>query len=208
MDDRPGSRLLNRALLAVLGLSGLTAGTWIAGTGLAARGDLPYELPAWWPRWHPRAELVDWLAATEVRDRGWWPAAVLAALALGLLAHACWLLAQPPRAPRSLPVPTPTPDDAAETPHHTLRTSALTQVMTAQAAGLPGVRRARVRLTGNRRRPRARLTLVLAPDASPRAVLTALTHGPLADAHHSTGLPGLRSGLHLSVASRTARRAR
>ncbi|MBC3981834.1 hypothetical protein H8N01_04455 [Streptomyces sp. AC536] len=211
MEVSRGRHWLNRTLLALLGIAGLAAGCWVAVAGLDARGQLPFALPSWWPSGHPRAAFTDRLEATGLRDHGWWPAAVLGCLTLGLLLLAGWLLAQTgPREPRRLHLPAPgAPARAKPTPHApTLRTSALSGVMAAQVTDLPGVRRARVRLTGGPRRPRARMTVVLDAGADPRAVLTALYTGPLTHARHSAGLCHLRSGLRLRVATPGTRRTR
>ncbi|MFF5721652.1 alkaline shock response membrane anchor protein AmaP [Streptomyces buecherae] len=211
MEVSRGRHWLNRPLLALLGMAGLAAGCWVAVMGLDARGQLPFTLPSWWPSGHPRAAFTDRLEATGLRDHGWWPAAVLGCLTLGLLLLAGWLLTQTgPREPRRLPLPTPGALGRAKPAPHapTLRTSALSGVMAAQVTDLPGVRRARVRLTGGPRRPRARMTVVLDTSADPRALLTALHTGPLAHARHSAGLPHLHSGLRLRVATPGTRRAR
>ncbi|MBB5933779.1 hypothetical protein [Streptomyces zagrosensis] len=215
MGGNPVRHWLNRAVLALLGLAGLVGGGWTTGTSLDARGELPFALPPWWPRWHPRTELTDWLESTELRDQGWWPAAVLGCLTVGLLVLAYWLLVQTgPREPRRLALPGPasgterSTGTAARAPRPSLRTAALSHAMAAQAADVPGVRRARVRLTGGPRRPRARLTVILDTGADPRAVLTALCTGPIADAQRCAGLDDLRSGLRLRVAPHGTRRTR
>ncbi|MFE6776365.1 hypothetical protein [Streptomyces sp. NPDC057702] len=216
MDVSPGRHWLNRPLLALLGLAALAVGGWVAMTGLDARDRLPFALPSWWPRWHPRTELVDWLDSTGLRERDWWPAAVLGCLTLGLLLLACWLLTQAgPREPRHLPLTSPAPHTTGDArltapapSRSVLRTAALSRVMAAQVAGLPGVRRARVRLSGGPRRPRARMTVVLDAGADPRAVLAAVCGGPLAQARHSADLPHLRSGLRLRGANPSPRRIR
>jgi hypothetical protein len=69
----------------------------------------------------------------------------------------------------------------------------------AQAAGLPGVRRARARLVGSATAPALRVTLWLADDADVRAVLRRLDEDVLATARSALELPELPVAVRLEL---------
>lgn len=193
---------VNRALLALAGLAALCSGLWLTAASPLVRDGLPARLPSWWHLPGPGARLADSVAApvSGLSDAAWWTPAVIATLAVLLLALLWWLAAQSgPRRPGAL--------DLAG-PGQRLSSRALSQVLTTEVAAVPEVARARVRLSGRRLgRLRARLTVVLEPDAEPGPVLERVAGGPLVHARDSAGLEELPCVIRMRVASHRTHRA-
>ncbi|MFF8960898.1 alkaline shock response membrane anchor protein AmaP [Streptomyces sp. NPDC014894] len=188
-------RVVNRVVLALAGLVLVCGG----GAVLAAGAGL--GVPSWWP-WHGRRDvLLSTADRMRWRDEGWWWPTVIAALAVLVLLALWLLLAQLRRArPAEIVV------DSGDGEGARLRGSALENVLGSEAESLPGVERARVRLTGRRERPAARLGLRLEPFASPAATLDGLTSGALARARESAGAAELPAEVRLKEAKHRARR--
>ncbi|MEV7091053.1 hypothetical protein AB0O07_35210 [Streptomyces sp. NPDC093085] len=167
---------VNRTLLTVAG-AGLTgAGLW-ALTGNAAVRE---RLPRGWPAAGPDLVLADRGALARAREHGWWTPTVIAVLAVAVLALAWWLLAQVrTRQPGVVALPVPGLG---------VRAGALARAMTEQTERLPGVARARVRLSGRPRRLLATVDVHPEPDADPARLLASLAAGVVADAR-SSGAP-------------------
>ncbi|MFI6108723.1 alkaline shock response membrane anchor protein AmaP [Streptomyces sp. NPDC051310] len=170
-------RTVNRALVGLAGLVLLCVG----GAVLAAGLDL--GVPSWWPWRGPDAVLL----AEDRRGTGdWrWPVAVAVLAALVLLALV-WLLAQL-RRQRLTEVLVDTGDGEGAV----LQGRTLEDAVESEAETLDGVASARVRLTGRRTAPEARVSLTLEPHASPAATLTHLSSEALGHARTSAGLPVL-----------------
>lgn len=185
-------RIVNRVLLALVGLS-------LIGLGLAAllaALDLPrrwgFDLPSGWSWRAPEDVLLARADRVQWRDEGWWWPVVIGGLALLLLLALWWLLAQLRR--RHLnEVLVDTGDDVGAL----VRGRAMEDVVTAEAEALPGVDRARVTLLGRRTRPRARVGLLLGPDARPGEVVDRLDAEALEHARSSTGLAELPTEVRL-----------
>ncbi|HET6858524.1 MAG TPA: hypothetical protein VFH94_15720, partial [Streptomyces sp.] len=193
---RPLRDGVNRALAALLGIAALGGGAWLTVTGLTR------ESPSWgswatgaswWPRPGDglRPGAPDWNAPVTL--------VVVSGVMVGLL---CWLAAQAPaRRPRRLALPRPALH---------LSTRALTRAVRADAEAVPGVARARVRLSGNARRGRSRLALavLLEPGAGPAAVLAGLSGEPLRAARTAAGAGQLALSVRFRVRSHRTRRTR
>ncbi|TDU03562.1 hypothetical protein EDD99_2001 [Streptomyces sp. 846.5] len=158
-------RVVNRILLALVGLVLLAGGALLLAGGLYLNHRHHAVLaPADRVRW--RGE--DW----------WWPT-VFAGLAVVALLSLSWMVAQL----RTGTADRITVPDLADLPVR-LRGAALARAVTDEAEQIPGVSRARVRILGG---PRARIALTLAPGAAPGPVLHELAAGPLAHARRSVG---------------------
>ncbi|MEY9212414.1 alkaline shock response membrane anchor protein AmaP [Thermobifida halotolerans] len=190
----------NRILLALIGLVLLVGGLLALAGGLDLYRRWGLALPGGWPWSNPRGTLLDRAALTGLTDQFWWwlvPTVLLALLALW------WLLGR--RGQPDLEIPPPggtTPDGGT-----TLDGGALADAIADDTARLPDVDRARARITGGARRPRALVAVTLTPRGAPMAVLRRLWSGPLRRAVHSTGWDALPAEARFRVARHRTRRA-
>ncbi|WP_314172937.1 alkaline shock response membrane anchor protein AmaP [Streptomyces winkii] len=185
-------RSVNRVLLAV-------AGVLLLATGLAALVggfDLPrhwnFDLPSGWPWARPDDVLLSDADRTRWRSESWWWPAVLGGLGLAVILLLSWLLAQLRRR-RLGEVLVESGDGEGAL----LRGRALSNVLEAEAASLPGVDKAAVRLTGRRTTPRASVELLLSAHAEPGPVLGRVTGEALEHARTSASLDGLPAEVRL-----------
>lgn len=195
---------VNRVLLALVGLALLAGGllALVGGLDPARRWNLP--LPAGWPLADPHGVLLSNADRTRWTAQGWWWPAVTALLAAVLLLCLWWLLAQlRHRGPQRLPVGRAEGEQAT-----VLRGGALRDAIAAEASRLPGVRRARVRLTGRPGSPGAGLLVVLTPEGEPDFVLRDLLRGPLENARRTAGLDRLPAEARLRVVGHPGPRVR
>ncbi|MFJ8001860.1 alkaline shock response membrane anchor protein AmaP [Streptomyces sp. NPDC096310] len=188
-------RLVNRVLLALIGLILLCAGGMVlaAGTGL--------PVPSWWPYAGPRGVLLSRADRMRYRGDDWWWPAVIAVLAVLVVLTLWWLLAQLRRA--RLPEVLIRDGDGEGA---VLRGRALENVVADDAESLDGVARAAVRLTGRRTSPSARVHLLLEPHAGPGETLRRLSDGSLAHARSSAGLASLPAEVRLGAVKHRAER--
>ncbi|MGW4660325.1 alkaline shock response membrane anchor protein AmaP [Streptomyces sp. NPDC004279] len=199
MTPRP---VLNRTLLALIGLVLLGGGLLIITAGLDLYSSHNLAPPAGWPLTTPDDILLSSADRVRWSSQGWWwwPA-VIAALVLITALALSWLLAQLSRRHQGgIPVGSP-PQEGVE-----LRARTLSDAIAKEAGALPGVQHATVRITGRLAHPRAHITLSLTPQGTPEAVLHTLCKGPLRTAHQS-GLPPLPTEARLRVTPHKARRA-
>ncbi|MFI6339628.1 hypothetical protein [Streptomyces sp. NPDC050535] len=157
---RPG---LNRAVLATVGLVLLLGGVWLAITPASWAPSLPGR----WPDPGSHTALLDAERLTGLRTHGWWTPTVMAASIAATVLFALWCAGQLRGGSRPL-VPLSAPGSA-------LRTRALEDVVTQQAAAIGGVARCRTRVLVRRRHLYVRLHVWLQPSATPAAVLPDLT---------------------------------
>ncbi|MEV5319007.1 alkaline shock response membrane anchor protein AmaP [Streptomyces sp. NPDC052687] len=177
---------VNRLLLGLLGLVLLVLGGSVLAVGLGA------PAPSWWIHQGRDDVLLGAGERTRWRDSGWWWPVVIAVLAV-LLLLALWWLAAVLRRHRLTEVLVDTGD--GEGAH--LRGRALEDALETETAGLDGVARAHVRLTGRRTAPKTRVRLLLEPDADPGTALRDLTDRPLDHARESAGLAALPAEVRL-----------
>ncbi|MGW1963571.1 alkaline shock response membrane anchor protein AmaP [Streptomyces sp. NPDC001935] len=183
MTPRP---VLNRSLLALVGLVLLGGGLLIlfAGLDIYLRHDL--APPPRWPLTTPHDVLLGSADRARWSSQGWWWPAVIALLALVTLLALWWLLAQLRRRhPGALPVGGTPPQEGIE-----LRDQALSVAIGADVGALPGVEAATVRIQGASAPPRPHVTLTLTPQGQPGAIIEALHAGPLRTASRSGSPPG------------------
>ncbi|MBW1603665.1 alkaline shock response membrane anchor protein AmaP [Streptomyces sp. JJ66] len=188
-------KTVNRLLLALAGLLLLALGL----AALAAAADLPRRLGVTPPEGYSwtgpdEVPLTD-ADRTQWRDESWWWWAVFAVLGVLVLLLLWWLGAQL----RSRRVRTVLVDSGDGAGAH-VRGATLEDAMAAEADGLRGVRRTRVGLGGRQRAPRARVGLLLDPDARPAHVVRELRDGPLEHARTSAGLATLPAEARLRAA--------
>lgn len=185
-------RSVNRVLLALIGLLLLALGL----TVLVAGFDLPrhwnFSLPSGWPWDGPDEVLLSDADRTRWRSESWWWPAVLGGLGLLVILLLWWLLAQLRRRRLGEVLVESGQGEGA-----LLRGKALSNVLEAEAASLPGVDDAAVRLSGRRTAPRASVELLLAPHAEPGPVLGRVTGEALEHARASASLDGLPAELRL-----------
>lgn len=187
---------VNRILLALAGVLLLGGGLLVLAGGLDLYRRWNLTPPAGWPLSAPHDVLLSRADRTRWTDESWWWPTVIAALALVVLLSLWWLLAQRhQRRPGRLLVGGTPPQDGVE-----LRDQALNDALAADAGRLPGVHRAKARMTGRPTRPQAGLTLTLTPDNAPTAVLDDLRRGPLEHARESAGWEHLPAEARLRVA--------
>ncbi|MGW1979961.1 alkaline shock response membrane anchor protein AmaP [Streptomyces sp. NPDC001889] len=179
--------VVNRVLLGLAGLV-LTA---VGGAVLAAGTGL--SVPSWWPWYGPRDVLLRTADRVRWRDESWWWPAVIGGLAV-LVLLALWLLLAQLRRRRLSEVLV----DSGDGEGARLRGRALEGALEGEAGALEGVERARVRLTGRRGEPVARVGLVLEPHASPARTLERLTSEAVAHARDSASLPALPTEARLT----------
>ncbi|MGW0607038.1 alkaline shock response membrane anchor protein AmaP [Streptomyces sp. NPDC002644] len=188
-------RIVNRVLLGLIGLVLLVVGGSVLAVGLGAPS------PGWWIHQGRDDVLLTAAERTRWRDQGWWWPVVFAVLAV-LLVLALWWLTRSVQRHRLAVVTVDTGDDEGAA----LRARALENSVAAEAAGLDGVDRARVRLTGRRRTPRMRMGVRLDPDADPGRTLDRLTSETLAHARASVGLTSLPSEIRMRAVKRRPER--
>ncbi|MFF8267642.1 alkaline shock response membrane anchor protein AmaP [Streptomyces sp. NPDC016562] len=194
---------VNRILLALTGVVLFGAGLLMLAGGFDLYRRWNLRPPQDWPLSTPHAVLLSEAGRTRWTDEGWWWPVVIAALAVVVLLALWWLLAQLRRThPGPLPVGGPTATDGVE-----LREGALSDALAADVRRQPGVRDARVRMTGRADRPEAHVDLVLTPGSEPGPVLEALCEGPVERARRSTGRARLRARARLGVARHKPHRA-
>ncbi|ANW20832.1 alkaline shock response membrane anchor protein AmaP [Streptomyces clavuligerus] len=188
-------RAVNRVVL------GLAGAVLVCGAGAALAAGAGLDVPSWWP-WHgPRDVPLSTADRERWRDESWWWPTVAAVLAV-LVLLALWLLLAQLRRGRLAELRV-AGDDGGD---GLIRGRALERVLQAEAESLPGVARARVRLTGRRREPRAGVGLLLEPHASPEETLTRLASGAVEHARASAGLVELPAEARLRAARHGARR--
>lgn len=194
-------RSVNRVLLALIGLLLLALGL----TLLLGGFDLVRQLglPAGWPWSEPDDVLLAESERTRWRSESWWWSSVIAALAV-LTALLLWWFLAVLRRRRLGEVVVDTGDGESAL----LRGRALSSVLEAEAASLPGVDRAAVRLTGRRTAPRAGVELLLSAHAEPGPVLGHLSDEALENARSSASLEALPAEVRLRAAAHPPQRVR
>ncbi|WP_327749074.1 alkaline shock response membrane anchor protein AmaP [Streptomyces europaeiscabiei] len=188
-------RIVNRVLLATVGLVLLVVGGAVLAVGLGV------DPPSWWPHDGRKDVLLGDAERTRWHDSGWWWPTVIAVLAL-LVLLALWWLTAVLRRHRLDEVLVDTGDGEGAL----LRGRALEGVLTTEAAEADGVDRARTRLTGRRNAPEARVSLLLQPRVNPGVALHTLTTEALAHARDSAGLAALPAEVRLQGAKHRAER--
>ncbi|WP_405800269.1 alkaline shock response membrane anchor protein AmaP [Streptomyces sp. NBC_01506] len=188
-------RVVNRVLLGLVGLALLCVGGGVLATGLGV------SVPSWWPYTGKKDVLLSEADRDRWSDQGWWWPVVIAVLAVLVLLTLWWLLSQLRRA-RLAEVLVESGDGEGAL----LRGRALENVLQSEAQSLEGVSRARVRLTGRRSAPEARVKLLLEPHVAPGEALEGLTGEAVAHARDSAGLDALPTEARLRAAKHRARR--
>jgi hypothetical protein len=191
---------VNRALLGLLGLGLFALGGGVLLGGLDLQRHWGFGMPGWWPFRGPDDVVLGTEGRTRWREEGWWWPTVIAVLAVLLALLLWWLFAQ--RRHRLGQVLVDSEDGAAAR----LDGRTLEDVIEEEAQALDGVSRARVRLTGRRTAPAARVRLLLEPHADPERILGQLTRETLAHARDSAGLDRLPSKVRLREARHHADR--
>ncbi|MFD9069462.1 MULTISPECIES: alkaline shock response membrane anchor protein AmaP [Streptomyces] len=188
-------RRLNRVLLGLAGLALVLVGGSVLAVGLGV------EPPSWWV--HDRRDdvLLSDADRARWRDDGWWWPTVIAVLAVIVLLALWWLTAQLRRR-RLAEVLVETGDGEGAL----LRGRAMENVLAGEASALDGVERARVRLTGRRNAPEARVGLLLAAEAVPAEALRGTCEEALAHARDSAGLERLPATVELRAVKHRAER--
>lgn len=196
-------RSVNRVLLALAGLLLLALGLAL----LAGGFDLPRQwnlaMPSGWPWTEPDDVLLSESDRTRWRSESWWWSSVIAALAVLVVLMLWWLLAGLRRR-RLGEVLVESGDGEGAL----LRGRALSNVLEVEAASLPGVDSAAVRLTGRRTAPRACVELLLSAHAEPGPVLGRVTDEALENARTSASLDALPAEVRLSAAKHRPERVR
>lgn len=187
-------RAVNRTLTGLLGLLLIAAGGYVLAVGLGVRP------PSWWIRHSRHDVLLGAAERTRWQHSWWWPVVLVGLIVLFLLA--LWWLAAVLRRRRLTVVRVDTGDGAGAL----LRGRALEAALAADTARQEGVAHARIRLTGRRTAPGARMRLHLAPDADPETVLHALTTRTLPHGRDATGLAALPAEVRLRTARHRAER--
>ncbi|MFE2601244.1 alkaline shock response membrane anchor protein AmaP [Streptomyces sp. NPDC057617] len=188
-------RVVNRVLLALIGLALLCAGGAVLARGLG------WAVPAWWPYHSPHDVLLSHANRGRYRSDAWFWPIVIGVLAVLVVLAVWWLLSQLRRA-RLAEVLV----DSGDGQGALLRGRALESVLADEAESLDGVARANVRLTGRRSAPSARIRLLLEPHASPSESLNRLATETLARAKESSGLSALPAEVRLRAARHTPER--
>lgn len=188
-------RTVNRVLIGLAGLVLLALGGSVLAIGLGVKP------PSWWIHDGRHDVLLSTAERTKWRDQGWWWPVVIAALAVLVLLALWWLFADLRRR-RLAEVLVDTGDGEGAL----LRGRALESVLAAEADGLGGVDTARVRLTGRRTLPEARVRLQLEPHVDPGQALHQLTVEALAHARNSAGLAALPAEVRLRGVKHRAER--
>ncbi|MET8570949.1 alkaline shock response membrane anchor protein AmaP [Streptomyces sp. NPDC004783] len=188
-------RTVDRVLLGLVGLILLAVGGVVLAVGFGV------SPPSWWVHQGPHDVLLSDAERTRWRDAGWWWPAVIAALAVLLLLALWWLVAVLRRRRLSEVLV-----DTGDGEGAVLRGRALEHVLAQEADRVDGVERARVRLTGRRDAPRARVRLLLAPHVDPGTALDDLTTRALTHARHSAALPALPAEVQLRAVKHHAER--
>ncbi|MER5304736.1 alkaline shock response membrane anchor protein AmaP [Streptomyces lasiicapitis] len=188
-------RTLNRVLLGLAGLALVLVGGSVLAVGLGV------EPPSWWV--HDRRDdvLLSDADRARWRDDGWWWPTVIAVLAVIVLLALWWLTAQLRRR-RLAEVLVETGDGEGAL----LRGRVMENVLAGEASALDGVERARVRLTGRRNAPEARVGLLLAAEAVPAEALRGTCEEALAHARDSAGLERLPATVELRAVKHRAER--
>ncbi|MTE17787.1 alkaline shock response membrane anchor protein AmaP [Streptomyces sp. TRM43335] len=194
--------VVNRVLLALLGLLVLAAGLAVLAGGLDLWRRWDLGPPSAWPWSTPREVLLDRGSPAWWGEAGWWRWLVAIGVPAVLLLLALWWLQAQLRRHRLDRVRVDTGDG-----HDALvEAPALEDAVVAEARSLPGVERGKVTLDRRRNRPWARVALELAPHAAPARVLADLRDGPLEHARVSAGLDALPAEVRLrSARHRTER---
>ncbi|MFF1378415.1 hypothetical protein [Streptomyces sp. NPDC058308] len=188
----------NRTALLCAAVTLMASGAVLA----SATGPVRDRLPSGWPRpgngrawvWADAEDLVRW------REHDWWTPAVIAALSVGVLLFLALSVAQA-RSGRLRELP-------LGQPGVTLSGPALAAAMAERARAVDGVADAHVSLRGSPRRLRARITLVLAPDSCPEAVLGLLARHTVTEARAAAAPRPLRVDVRLTMRSHKSRRLR
>lgn len=188
-------RVVNRVLLGLVGLVLLCVGGAVLATGLGA------SVPSWFPYTGEKDVLLSHHDRDRWRGEGWWWPVVIAVLAVLVLLTLWWLLSQLRRARLSEVLVESGDGEGA-----LLRGRALENVLESEAQSLDGVSRARVRLTGRRSAPQARVRLLLEPHAAPGEALEGLTGEAVAHARDSAGLDALPTEARLRAAKHRGQR--
>jgi hypothetical protein len=191
---------VNRVLLGLLGLGLFALGGGVLLGGLDLQRHWGFGVPGWWPFRGPDDVVLGTEGRTRWREEGWWWPTVIAVLAVLLALLLWWLFAQ--RRHRLGQVLVDSEDGAAAR----LDGRTLEDVIEEEAQALDGVSRARVRLTGRRTAPAARVRLLLEPHADPERILGQLIRETLAHARDSAGLDRLPSKVRLREARHHADR--
>ncbi|MFE0823461.1 alkaline shock response membrane anchor protein AmaP [Streptomyces sp. NPDC058847] len=179
-------RTVDRVLLGLAGLVLLALGGSVLAIGFGA------PAPSWWLHQGPHDVLLSAAERTRWREAGWWWPVVIAALAVLLLLALWWLVAVVRR--RRL---TEVLVDTGDGEGAALRGRALEAVIAQEADGVDGVERTRVRLTGRRTAPAARVRLLLAPHVDPGTALDDLATRALTHARTSANLAALPAEVQL-----------
>lgn len=188
-------RVVNRVLLGVVGLALLCVGGGVLATGLGV------SVPSWWPYTGKHDVLLSRADRDRWSAQGWWWPVVIAVLTVLVLLMLWWLLSQLRRARLGEVLVESGNGEGA-----LLRGRALENVLQSEAESLQGVARARVRLTGRRTAPEARVRLLLEPHAVPGQALEELTEEAVAHARDSAGLAALPTEARLRAAKHGAQR--
>ncbi|MDT0265194.1 alkaline shock response membrane anchor protein AmaP [Streptomyces sp. DSM 44915] len=190
-------RIVNRVLLALTGVGLFLLGLAV----LVGTFDLParwgFGTPSWWTWRTPDDVLLTTADRVRHREAGWFWPVVIGALSLLVLLALWWLLAQLRRR-RLAEVLVDSGDGVGAL----LSGRAMEDVVAAEAEALPGVDRARITLVGRREQPRARVGLLLAPQARPDEAVRRLRAEALDHARVSAGLDTLPAEAHLRAARR------
>ncbi|MEU8825253.1 alkaline shock response membrane anchor protein AmaP [Streptomyces sp. NPDC048636] len=191
----------NRVLLGLLGLLLLGGGLLVLASGADLYRRWNLTPPAGWPLTAPSDVLLARGDQNRWFDQGWWWwVAAAAALALLLLLALTWLLSQPRRRPRRLPVANTSRESVVVDDH------ALGEALTTELDVSPDVRRSRTRFFGPSSRPRVRIDLTLEPGGTPEHALKDVRDA--ADrARDSAGWDRLPKEVRLGVARHGPHRA-
>ncbi|RKN42458.1 alkaline shock response membrane anchor protein AmaP [Streptomyces hoynatensis] len=197
-------RIVNRVLLGLTGLVLLGFGLAALMAALDLPGRLGFGLPSGWSWRDPHDVVLTDADRLRWRDEGWWWPTVIGAAAVLVLLLLWWLLAQL-RRPRLDEVVVES-GEGGDGVAALLHGRALEDVVAAEAESLPGIDRARVTLTGRRTQPRARIGLLLAPQAEPAEAVRRLREEAVEHARRSTGLEALPAEVRLRSAHHAAER--
>lgn len=174
---------VNRILLGTTGVVLLGGGLLVLAAGLNVYRNWGLAPPAGWPLTTPHDVLLTHSGHTNWSHHGWWWPTLIAALALITLLALWWLLAQLRRNhPGRMPVGGASPIEGVE-----LRDHAMSDALSADAAHLSGVHKAKAQISGRPAHPEARIRLTLVPGSAPAQTLGQLFHGPVERARRTIG---------------------